>query len=171
VAVSAQQLGLLVEPGLLVRLERDGQLARLLEVAVDAVAPQVVLEALVVLDGEPLERVELVGEAGRAVADAVGEGGDGEAAVAPAGAEAGALGLEQDDVAAGVVGLRVQRGPQAGEAAADDAEVGVRAAVERRQRLDRPFAVEPERPRLGLRVRGAVGGGRRCRGPGERDGA
>ena len=118
-----------------------------------------------VLQAEALERDDLVREARQPVADAVGERGDHEAAVAPARAGADALGLEHDDVARGVVGLGVQRGPQPGEAAADDAQVGLGAAVQRRARRPRREVVEPERRRRGVGVGGALLGGRRRGGP------
>jgi hypothetical protein len=160
--MTGEQLLLLVEPGLLVRLERDAQLAGLLEVAVDRVVLEVGLEAVVVLVAEALQGVELVREARGAVGDAVRDRGDREAAVTAARAEARGLGLEQDDVARRVLALGVQRRPQAGEAAADDAQLGVGVGLEyRARRSDRAVALEPVRPPLGLRVGGAMGLARR----------
>ena len=89
-----------------------------------------------------------------------------EAAVAAAGAVAAGLGLEQEHVACGVVGLGVQRGPEAGEAAADDAEVGLAHARRRRRLRARRKAVEPEGPHVGVGVGVAVGGGGSLRGQG-----
>jgi hypothetical protein len=100
----------------------------------------------------------------------VGHRGEREAAVAPAGAGADGLGFEQDDVARRVVGLGVQRRPQAGEPAADDAQVRVDAAGQRRLRVAGPRGVEPEGLRLGVRVGGTLGSVRRSVGPGRRDG-
>ena len=54
-----------------------------------------------------------------------------EAAVAAARPGAAAFRLEQDDVRRRVSLLDRERGPQAGEAAADDADVGVDGALER----------------------------------------
>ena len=65
-----------------------------------------------------------------------------------------------DDVARRVVGLRVQRRPQAGEPAADDAQVGVDRAGQRRRGVARRQRREPERADLGVGERGAVAVGR-----------
>src|SRR5262249_29646312 len=70
------------------------------------------------------------------------------------------VGLEHGDIACRVVGLRVQRRPQPGEAPADDAEVGLDDAGDRRLGLAGGQGREPERAHLGGRVRPAVGGGR-----------
>jgi hypothetical protein len=101
----------------------------------------------------------------------VGQRRQREAAVAPTGAEADGLGFEQDDVAPRVVGRGVQRGPQAGEPAADNAQVSVDAAGQCRLRVAGARGVEPEGLRLRVRVGGALGGVRRSVGPGRRDGA
>jgi hypothetical protein len=55
----------------------------------------------------------------------VSEGGVHEAAVTAGGAEGDALALEQDDLPAWILLLGEQGGPEAGEAAADDDEVGL----------------------------------------------
>ena len=125
-------------------------------------------QALEVLAPEPLEHVHLVGEPGQPVGQPVRQRMGYEAAVAAAAAEADGLALEQHDVAAGIVGLGVQRGPQAGEAAADDAQVRVDGPRERGLRLARRQRVEPERPRLGVGVRRTLHRGRRRRRPGDR---
>ena len=131
VAVALEQLRGLLDPLDLVRLERDAEVAGQLEVAVDAEALDVGDEPVEVLVTEPLELRHLVGEAGQSILDPVRERAEREAAVSPARAEADRLGLEDDDVAAGVVGLRVQRRPEPREAAADDAEVGLGLPFER----------------------------------------
>ena len=95
VAEARQRLALLLEPRLLVGVGQREQLAGGLEVAVDAVALEVGPQPVEVLQAEPLEHRHLVGEAREPVLDAVRERGDGEPAVAAAGAEARGLGLEQ----------------------------------------------------------------------------
>src|SRR4051794_41682352 len=79
---------------------------------------------------EPLQRPDFFAEARDPVLQPVGERADREAAVAPAGAEADRLRLQQDDLAARVVGLREERRPEPGEAAADDAEVRLDLAAQ-----------------------------------------
>ena len=126
-AVCPQQLRLLGEPGDLVGLDRDGELAARLEVAVDPEPVEVGPEPVEVLEPEPLERRRSRRRSGRGrcsipcVSDA-----ESEAAVAAARAEPDRVGLEEDDVArSGSSRLRVERRPEPGEAAADDAEVGL----------------------------------------------
>ena len=111
---------------------------------------QVGAQAGEVLQPQPLQRLQLVGEAREPVAEAVGQRGLDEAAVAAAGGAADPLGLEQEDVAAGVVGLRLQRRPEPGEAAADDAEVGLGAAAQGGRRLARRQRRDPVGRPLGL---------------------
>ena len=69
------------------------------------------------------------------------------AAVAPRCAEAGDLLLEHDDLERGIALLQVPRRPQAGQAASDDRDVGIRVAGERRARGERALGerVVPER--------------------------
>ena len=67
------------------------------------------------------------------------------AAVAPARAVAAEPRLEQDDAQGGVGLLEVVRRPEAGEAAADDADVGVPVAGQGRPRRREPDAAPPER--------------------------
>jgi hypothetical protein len=73
VAVPAQELGLLFQPAELVRRKRDGDLAGAIEVAVDPQALDVAAQAGEVLLAEAFELLELVGEARRAVGQAVGD--------------------------------------------------------------------------------------------------
>ena len=165
-----QHLRLLLQPRLLVGLQRDQQVPGALEGALDPVAREVGLHPVEVRGAEALEHVHLAGEAREPVRHAVGERGHAEAAVAPAGPEAGGLRLQQHDVAFGLERLGAQRGPQAGEAAADDAQVGLRDLRQRRLRVAGPQGAKPERQRLGLGVRRPVRGGGRGEGPGEGDG-
>ena len=141
-----------LEPGELVLVGEREQLAGGLEVAVDPVGGEVLQDAVEVLEREPFEGRHLVGEAREAVLDPVREAGHGEPAVAAAGAEPGGLGLEHDDIAA-LLG-RVQRRPQAGEARADDAQVGARVLGQRGGRVAR--FPQPERARLGFAIARAV---------------
>src|SRR4051794_14054882 len=61
----------------------------------------------------------------------MGEGGDNESPVAPRGAVPDRVLLEDDDIPPWIVALRMKSGPEAGEAAADEAEVRVGRAHER----------------------------------------
>jgi hypothetical protein len=154
-----------------VRLERHDELAGELEVAVDAVPIEVGAEALEVLVPEPLEGGQLVREAREAVLEPVRQRADDEAAGAAARAEADRVSLEDDDVRGRIVGLGVERGPEAGEAAADDAEIDLGDSLERGFGRALRQRGEPVRTRLGVGERRAVRGGRRRRGPGEGDAA
>ena len=62
----------------------------------------------------------------------LGRPGEQAAAVAPAGARAAQVALQDDDVELRVALLGLYRRPQAGEAAADDADVGPLRALQRR---------------------------------------
>lgn len=84
------------EPLDLVLLDRDGEGAGALEVAVHAVAGDRLLDAVEVLDPEALEGVVLGGPAGEPVLPAVGQARLDEAAVAPGGGPADRARLEQD---------------------------------------------------------------------------
>src|SRR5207244_5391387 len=67
------------------------------------------------------------------------------AAVSPRRPVAGNLALEHDDAQIGLEPLQVVRGPEPGEAGADDRDVAARITAERRARLERfRHAVEPE---------------------------
>ena len=165
VAVCAQERRSVVELVGGRRVQHDADVARPLEVAGDPEPRDVGDQALEVLEPEPLERVQLVREARRAVLEPVGQRGDREAAVAAARAEAAGLALEDDDLAIRVVRPGLQRRPEAGEAAADDAEIGVDAADQAGRGLGWGEVGEPERARLGVGVGGALRGGRWRRRP------
>jgi hypothetical protein len=168
VPVLAAERSRLLELVRLCGIQQRADVAGPLELAVDAEAPDVCDEALEALEPEPLELARLLGEAGDPVLETVGQRGDGEAAVSPARPEAADLGLEHDHVAAGVVGLRVERCPEPRVAAPDDAEIGLDRPDQRAGGIRRRQLREPERARLGIRVRGALGGRRRRRRPGRR---
>jgi hypothetical protein len=133
----AQELGLLLGPRVLVGLEDHDEVARRLEAAVDPVRREVAAEAVEVLHAEALERRHLVLEAAEPFANPVGERVRQEAAVSPARPEPDRVRLEDDHVAARIVGLRVQRRPQPREPAADDAEVRLLRAAQGRGRVAR----------------------------------
>ena len=82
--------------------------------------------------GAPRERERRLGAAERDQVLEVRPPGQREAAVAAAGAGAADVGLDQRDVGAGGAALELERGPQTGEAAADDADVGLGVALEAR---------------------------------------
>jgi hypothetical protein len=125
-------------------LRRDRQQAVLLERGVDAMALEVGLELGEVLPAGGLQRLQLSREARGAVRQPMGQRGVDKAAVAPARAPARGLGLEDHDLALGLLALGQQRGPEAGETAADDRQVSVGSAVEGRS-VGRTRAIEPER--------------------------
>jgi hypothetical protein len=98
---------------------------------------------------DPLEADEVVPDAHR------------EAAVATARAGAADLGLDEDDLERGLAPLERQRRPQPGEAAADDAHVGAKVALERAPgRADRGLA----KPPAAVCGRARAGAGGWCRG-------
>ena len=118
-----------------------------------------------VLPPEALQQLDLVAEAGEPVLEAVGKRGEREPAIAAARPAADRVGLEQHHLPGRVVGLRVERRPEPGEAAADDAEVGGGLAAQGRGRLAGRQLGEPERPRLGVGVGSPLGVGDRGEGP------
>ena len=107
---------------------------------------------------QPGQQRELLGPPGEAVAEAVGDGRRAEAAVPPGRRPSDAAGLEHDDVPARVGRLGEQRGPQPGEAGADDEQVAAVAAHERGQRFGAVRRVEPEGHRARRCERGGTGG-------------
>src|SRR6202044_3608829 len=109
-----------------------------------------------VLLAELLKQRHLAGEPLKAVADAVGEAGRAEAAVAAGGRPARRLRLDEHHVELGVALPGEQRGPQAGETAADDRQVRAPPARQGGERIGRVRLVKPE---------GA--GHRPCQGPGD----
>jgi hypothetical protein len=132
VAEPSQQLRLLGEAGLFVTSDGDVHAARLLEVTCDAEVGDVATEIAKVLPTEAFQERHLALEPREAVHQPVGERGRDEPAVAPACAEAGRLCLEQYDVPRRVATLGFKRGPQAHEAAADDAQIRIRPPGKRR---------------------------------------
>lgn len=107
----------------------------------------------------------------RPVTGGEGVAGDGEerahpAAVAPARAEADVLGLEDDDLDAGLLAQQVVRGPQTRVPAADDRDVGVRGQLGRgraRRRVVPPQGVDHGARAASRRRRAPSAGAARCR--------
>ena len=95
--LEGQGLGL-AQPVDLVGLRRDVQLARALEVALDSLGGHRGLDGVEIGAAEPLERPDLVGEPLDAVAQAMGDAGGAEAAVATGSRPAAAIALEHHDV-------------------------------------------------------------------------
>ena len=166
--VASEQLGLLREPRHLVRLDRDVDVAPVLEVAVDPEPLDVGSHRLEVRQSEPLEHGDLIREAGEAVADPVGDRRRDEATVATARSTPDPVGLDEDDAASGRPRLRVDRRPEPREATPDDAELGVRGSLEPRPGPRRRPPVEPERPRNRISVGRSFRGARIGSGPGSR---
>ena len=151
--LAAPGRGELAQPVDLVVLGRDVQAAGATEVARDAVPGHRRLDRVQVLQAHPLQRRVLVREALTAVGLAVGQARRAEASVAATGGPADAFALEQHHVAAGVALLRPQRGPQPGEPAPDDGQVGAGGRLQRRSRCRPVRGVQPVDARLGVRQR------------------
>lgn len=132
----------------LVRFRGDVDLAGPLEVAVDAVAGDGLLDGVEVAGAQLLQLGQLAGPAGQPVAEAVGEGGGAESAVAAGGGPARLLALDQHDVPSGVALLGDQGGPQSAVAAADDQQVAALVGGERRLGGGLAGVVQPVRDRL-----------------------
>jgi hypothetical protein len=148
-------LGDLVQPSDLPWLGGDGEVPGAREAAVDAVPVHRLLDRVEVGPPQPLQRGNLAGEPGGAVVQTVGQAGRAEAAVAAGGGRSGGMRLQQHDVAVGVAPLGQQRGPQAGEAAADDGEVGRAAGAQWLGGCRCVGLVEPVRARGGVGQRSA----------------
>jgi hypothetical protein len=152
-AAALQLLVPVAEFGRLVRLGGDVDLAGALEVAVEGVAGDGRLDAVEVAGAQLLQLVDLVGPAGQAVGQAVGERGGAEAAVAARGGPARLAALDQDDLAPGVALLGEERGPQSAVAAADDEQVAGLGGGEGGLGAGLAGVVQPVRDRLGVRKR------------------
>ena len=129
---------------------RDRQLAGPLELGVDPVARERRLDRVEVVPPELHQLGELGLEARVTVAEAVGERGLAEAAVATGGGPADLVALEEHDVEVGVGLLGLQRGPQPGVAATDHGEVRGGRADEGRCGVGPAGGGRPERHRLGV---------------------
>ena len=151
-AVLPRGLGGLRQPLDLVRAGGHVDHARLLPGGVDPARGERLAHGGEVLRAQALEDVDLVGPAGQAVLEPVGERRLREAPVPPARAPAAAVTLEQDNV---LVGRGKQGAPEAGEATAHDRELAGRLTLQRRERLRRGWRVQPVDPLLGVRERAA----------------
>ena len=89
-----------------------------------------------------------------------------EASVAPAGAEPAAVRLQDDDVAARIVGQRVMCRPQTREPTSDDHQIGIDGLAQRRVSVTLGERVLPVRMTVRVAVGGAVALGRGGRRPG-----
>ena len=130
---------------------RHIQLAGPLEVAGDAVPSDRGLDRLQGLEAHPQQDGQLVGEPLLAIAQPVGQAGRAESAVTAGRTVGDPPGLEKDDVAPRPFLRGLHRGPQPGEPAADDHQVGLHV-------LDQPPAGRgPLRPVQPVRLRRCVG--------------
>ena len=143
--------------------ERHRDLARHVEVGVDAVPDQGVGERGHVLGAEPLEGADLVRASRQPLREPVGQGRRRRNRRCAPTPRSRADRLQQHDVARRVVLLGLHRGPEPGEAAPDDDEVGaVPRPGERRARVGalRPVGPEDVGRRVGERCADGVGLGR-----------
>ena len=160
VAIAFEPARVLVEARQLVVLDRDVENSAALEVAVDPVALGGLGDGVEVLQPESLQLWHLVGKARQPVVDPVSERGHDEAAVAAAGGAADTVGVEHDDASPRRTLERLNRGPKAAEPGADDRQVTLDRAVERRRGCNRGAEIEPvrdrSRPRHRRRGRGRL---------------
>ncbi len=152
VAEPPLQVRTLAHPIDLMRLGRDRDLAGIDPIALDTEPSHEGFDALEVLGSETFDRLDLVGEPGDPVLEAVGQRCVAEAPVASAGTERDRVGFQDQDVAVGVVLLRLDRRPQAGETRADDHQVRGRGRCQRRMGGGRVRTVEPEGKRFRIGV-------------------
>ncbi len=138
------------EPVDLVGLGGHVEFAGALEPAVDGLVGDGGLDGVEVGPTQSLQEVDLPGEAFDAVAEAVGQAGRTEAAVAPRRRPSAPVGLEEDDVPPGIGGLGQPGRPQTGEAPADHDEVRLGATHQWWGRVRGGGIVEPERDRDGV---------------------
>ena len=167
--VGVEQLGPLTEPlqqlrllAQLVELPRrgsEGDLAVALHPGVDAVAVEAGEQRLEVLVAEAVELVDLGREVARPVGQTVGQRFRHEAAVAGRGPDARLTRLEHHDVAARVVLLGLDGGPEPGEPGPDDGQVRGGGPGQRRAGLGTAGLVQPVRGARRVRQRRL----RRCR--------
>ncbi len=143
-----------------------GELTGRLELGVDPVAIEVDAQLLIVVSAEPLDRADLVREADTAVFDPVRQRVVQEATVARARAGAAADPLQDHDAPPRRQFLGVERSPEPGVAAADDAEVALDHLLERRVRLTGRQRLRPVRPWLRVGKRSAMCARGSLRGPG-----
>ena len=143
----------------LVRLEREQQIARRLVLRVDPEPLEIASERVEVLEPKPLEAVHLLRESRQAVGDPVRQRRHQKAAVAAARTVTATSRLEHDDVARRVQLLGVERRPQPGIPAADDAQVCLGRLAQGRVRTALRQRVEPERSRHGVGIGGSLRGG------------
>ena len=132
-------------------LGRDVDHAGALVVAVDRVPADRGFDLVEVLEPELFEQLDLVGEAvAWPLADAVREARLHEPAVAAARRRPDLVGVDQHDVVRRVALLGDDRRPQPGVAAADDAQVAVLGAHQRRVRVRLVGVVVPVRIGVGV---------------------
>jgi hypothetical protein len=153
VTEAAQLPCVLLEVGDLVRARGHVENADGLVARVDPEALDRLDDPSEVLAPELLEAGHLLAEALEAVGETVRQRGVAEASVTAARSERDPLALEDDDrgVRIGLPGL--DRGPEAGETAADDREVAAELPLRGGPGLGPVGGVEPEGPSLGIRKR------------------
>ena len=125
VAELARGFRILAQVGDLVGRRRDAESTPVCSrCRVDSVPLERREVAVVVLEPQLLDGADLVGKVMQPVVEAVRERGIGEAAVSSRRALGHGIGLEEHDVAVRIRFLGVDRGPEPGEAAAHDQQVG-----------------------------------------------
>jgi hypothetical protein len=143
VAVPPMQLELLLESGQVSGIDGHREFPAPFDLGIDIVALQRVGEALGVVVAEAFERLEIVREDALGVGEAVHDRGGDDAAGAAGGAMCHLRRFDQNDVAARVGLLGLDRRPEPREAAADDDQVGLAASDQgpfgrRRRRIVQP---------------------------------
>ena len=165
-AVAAMQFVVVTQRGEVFLVDRHGHLAVPLDVGIDAVARQRGLEAIEVVAAEGFELLDVLGKHAHRIGQAMHDGRGNDAAGTARGAVRDPPGLDQQHVQIRVLLLGLDSRPQAGEAAADNQQIGARVLLQRLGGRRRVGAVEPIRhqPRGAERVAQVVP---ICRLPGE----
>ena len=139
-----------LQPLDLVLARRHGELPAPRPSAVDAMAPQRLLDLVEVAHPELVHHVVLVGPPLPAVGLAVRQARLAEAAVAPGRVLRDPVRLDEQDPSARLPLDRTQRRPESREPATHDEQVGVPVPVERRPRRRPRGVVQPQRPQHGF---------------------
>ena len=100
--------------------DRNLHLAAPIDIAIDLIAFDALFECIHVFTAESFEFGNVLGKNTLGIIDAVHHRGRHDRSWSPAGAVGDAFGFDQHDIACGILLLRLDRGPEATESAADD---------------------------------------------------